>query len=302
MKAISFSEHGGPEVLKLDEVPTPEPTGAQVRVKVAVAGVNPIDWKIRSGGMPGGDLPSVPGLEVAGVVDAVGPESSGLSVGDEVFGWSESGGYAEYAVGTDLVRKPADLDWNAAVAIPVAFETASRAFAALELKSGDTLLVHGAAGTVGTAAVQVAKKLGATVIGTASAGNQDYVRDLGATPTLYGDGLVERVRALAPNGVDAVFDTAGKGALPDSVELRGGSTDRIVTIADPAAFALGITFSSGVNVSRDTKAVADAANLVAAGEFSLPEPRVYALADAAAAQQESEHGHGRGKIVLEVSS
>ena len=301
MKAISYSELGGPEVLQLVEVPAPEPSGAQVRVEVVAAGVNPIDWKIRSGAMPSKiDGSKVPGLEIAGVIDAVGPESSGLSVGDEVFGWSDTGGYAEYALATQVVAKPAALGWNDAVAIPVAGETAARTLALLEVRDGDALLVHGAAGAVGTLAVQLARRAGAQVIGTASAGNQDDVRSLGAIPTLYGDGLVERVRELAPDGIDAVLDAAGKGALPASVELRGGSTERIVTIADPAAFEMGITFSSGVAGDRSSDALVLVANLVATGEVSLPPARVFPLADAAAAHRESENGHGRGKIVLEV--
>lgn len=179
-------------------------------------------------------------------------------------------------------------------------ETASRGLNLLDLKSGETLLIHGAAGAVGTVAVQLARRAGVTVIGTAGAGNQDGLRELGAIPTTYGDGLVERVRALAPQGIDAVFDAAGHGALPASVELRGGTTDRIVTIADGAAFDMGITFSSGGGGDRNTDVLTTVGDLVAAGDVTLHTARLFPLADAAAAQQESEVGHGRGKIVLTV--
>ncbi len=286
-------------MLTLVDVPVPEPTGAQVRVAVRAAGVNPIDWKIRSGTMSRtATFPTIPGLEIAGVVDAVGPDAAGFAVGDEVFGWSDSGGYAEYALATTVAAKPAALDWSQAVSIPVSAETASRGLNLLDLKSVETLLIHGAAGAVGTVAVQLARQAGVTVIGTAGPGNQDGLRALGAIPTTYGDGLVERVRALAPQGIDTVLDAAGHGALPASVELRGATTDRIVTLADGAAFEMGITFSSAGE--RNTAILNTVGGLVAAGDVTLPPPRTFSLADAAAAQQESETGHGRGKIVLTV--
>ena len=154
-----------------------------------------------------------------------------MQVGDEVLGWSDTGSYAQYALATTVAPKPAGLDWQHAVALPVAGETAERVLNLLGVDAGETVLMHGASGAVGTVAVQLATARGARVIGTAGPANQDYLTSLGATATVYGEGLVERVRALAPDGVDAVFDLAGKGALEDSITLRGG-TDRIVTIAD----------------------------------------------------------------------
>lgn len=270
-----------------------------MRVAVRAAGVNPIDWKIRSGTMSrDAKFPTIPGLEIAGVVDAVGPDTHGFAVGDEVFGWSDSGGYAEYALATTVAAKPPTLEWSDAVGIPVAAETATRGLTLLNLKPGETLLIHGAGGAVGTVAVQLARRAGVTVIGTAGAGSHDALRALGAVPTTYGDGLVERVRALAPQGIDAVLDAAGHGALPASVELRGGTTDRIVTLADGAAFDMGITFSSAGD--RNTDILNTVGALVAAGDVTLPAPRPFPLADAAAAHQESATGHGRGKIVLTV--
>ncbi|MFD0363517.1 NADP-dependent oxidoreductase [Nocardia sp. GCM10030253] len=302
MRAIAFDEFGGPDVLKVVDVPIPEPGEGEVRVAVRAAGVNPADWKIRSGALTFGDpvFPQYPGGEVAGVVDAVGPSVTGVAVGDEVFGWARRGGYAEYALSGAVARKPAGLDWADAVALPVAVSTADTVLKSLRLKPGETLLINGAAGAVGSMAVQLAVADGVIVIGTASPANQDIVRALGATATTYGDGLADRVRALAPTGIDAVFDAAGHGVLPAAIELRGG-TDRIVTIADPAAFELGVTFTSAGGAPRPTALAQQVAERVAKGEFRLPgSARVFPFDQAAAAQQESETGRGPGKVVLLV--
>ncbi|HEY0805109.1 MAG TPA: NADP-dependent oxidoreductase [Pseudonocardiaceae bacterium] len=299
MKAMQIDAFGGPEVLHEVEVDTPEPGPGQVRIRVRAVGVNPFDGKVRSGGMAAmfpTPLPAILGVEVAGTVDAVGSDVTGFAVGDDVFGWSESGAYAEYALATRVAIKPADLAWADAVALPVAGETAERILDLLKVSSGETLLMHGAAGAVGTVAAQLAIARGAKVIGTAGAGNHEYLAGLGVIPTVYGDGLVERVRALAPDGVDAVFDVAGKGALPDSIKLRGG-TDRIVTIADPAAASLGVAFSSGGG-DPDLVGLADQ---VVKGELTVAIAGVYPLADAAAAHRVLEGGHARGKLVLTVA-
>ncbi|HEX4724177.1 MAG TPA: NADP-dependent oxidoreductase [Pseudonocardiaceae bacterium] len=298
MKAVRIDAFGGPEVLHEAEVDTPTPGPGQVRVRVRSVGVNPFDGKVRSGAMQAvfdTPLPAILGFEVAGVVDATGDGVSGFAVGDEVFGWSDTGAYAEYALATRIARKPAGLAWNTAVALPVAGQTAERVLGLLELRSGETLLIHGAAGAVGTVAVQLAIARGATVIGTASAANHEYLAAFGAIPTGYGAGLVERVRALAPNGVDAVFDVAGRGALPDSIELRHG-TDRIVTIADPDAAGLGVVFSSGGG-KVDLAALAD---LAVKGELVVAIAGTCPLAEAATAHRVIEAGHARGKLVLTV--
>ncbi|MBP0461574.1 NADP-dependent oxidoreductase [Streptomyces montanisoli] len=301
MKATVFEEFGGPEVLHMGDVDEPHAGPGQVRVRVKAAGVNPMDWKIRHGWMQEvmpAELPSVPGLEAAGVVDEVGEGVTDLAVGDEVVG-SAVRAYAEHALMTVAVKKPAGLDWNRAVALPVAGETASRVLGALGVEKGETLLVHGAAGAVGAIAVQFAIARGATVIGTASPANHDYVSSLGATPIAYGDGLVERVRAAAPQGVDAVFDTAGKGALPDSIELRGGTTDRVITIADMAAQQLGVVFSGGGSTPEQRRSyLTDALALAAEGALDVRVARTYTLAEAAEAHAESEAGHARGKLVI----
>ncbi|MGM1060219.1 NADP-dependent oxidoreductase [Saccharothrix sp. Mg75] len=299
MEAVVLDEFGGPELLHVAEVDTPEPGPGQVRVRVRAIGVNPFDAKVRSGAMRGAipGLPAVLGLEVAGEVDALGPDVTGVSVGDAVFGFADGGAYAELALASSFAHKPAELSWEAAAALPVAVETSDRVLRLLGVKSGETLLVHGAAGAVGTLAVQIALAAGVRVIGTAGAGNQEYLAALGAVPTTYGDGLVERVRALAPDGVDAVFDVAGRGALADSVELRGGTAERVVTIADPTARQHGVVFSGGP-AERDPARLAEVAELVARGSFTVEVGATLPLSEAAEAHRVVEAGHARGKLVL----
>jgi NADPH:quinone reductase-like Zn-dependent oxidoreductase len=302
MQAVVFEEFGGPDVLHLKDIDEPHAGAGEVRVAVRVAGVNPMDWKIRHGWMEQvftTPLPAVPGLEFAGVVDETGDGVTEFAVGDEVVGWSATGSYAPYALAETIAVKPAGLGWTEAVAVPVAGETSLRVLDLLELREGETLLLHGASGGVGAAAVQLAVARGATVIGTASPANHDYVRSLGAIPVAYGDGLVERVRAAAPQGVDAVFDTAGKGALPDSIELRGGTADRIVTIADMGAAEYGVTFSSGgVTPEAKRAGLVENLRLAAEGALRLRVAATFAPADAAKAQETSESGHAGGKLVI----
>ena len=298
MKAVVIDEFGGPGVLHVVDRELPEPGAGQVRVRVRAAGVNGIDGTIRSGAaqqMFPTQLPAVLGLEIAGTVDGVGPGVEGLAAGDDVLGFADGGGYTEYALATTVAPKPAELGWTEAAALPVAAETALRVLGLLEVTQGDTLLIHGAAGGVGTVAVQLAVARGATVIGTASEANHDHLRELGATPVLYGEGLVDRVRAAAPDGVDAVFDAARRGALPDSIALRGG-TSRIVTIADPAAFGLGIPFSG--EAARDAGDLAEVARQAGDGRLRVTVAETYSLEEAPAAHEAVATGHGRGKVVL----
>ncbi|HZX05051.1 NADP-dependent oxidoreductase [Kribbella sp.] len=301
MRAVEFEEYGGPEVLEVRDVPEPHAGAGQVRIKVHAAGVNPYDTKIRRGftkAFAPVEFPAIPGFEVAGVVDEAG-EGAAFAVGDEVVGWSAGGAYAEFALGGNVTRKPAGLSWDEAVGVPVAGETAQRVLDLLAVKSGETILIHGAAGAVGSVSVQLAAAAGLTVIGTASAANHDYLREIGAVPVEYGDGLVERVRAAAPQGVDAVFDTAGKGGLQESIELRGG-TDRIITIADFAAADLGIQTSSGGTGTPDEVRAALTTQLesAAAGHLTIRIAATFPLTEAAKAQALSESGHARGKIVI----
>ncbi|MFD4032820.1 NADP-dependent oxidoreductase [Streptomyces sp. NPDC058637] len=303
MEAIVYEEFGGPEVLRLTWVDDVHPGPGQIRVAVRAAGVNPVDHKIRNGWMEAAfptPLPATPGSEFAGVVDETGEGVTGPAVGDEVLGRSVTGAYAAYVLADAgaVAPRPEGLGWEEAAALPVATATAARVLDELAVAEGDTLLLHGAAGAVGSAAVQLATARGATVVGTASPANHDYLRVLGAVPVAYGQGLVERVRAAVPQGVDAVFDAAGKGALADSVELRGG-TDRVVTIADADAAKYGVAFSAGGGASAyEGERLAEYAAMAAVGELRIPVAQTFALRDAARAQELSEAGHVRGKLVL----
>lgn len=225
----------------------------------------------------------------------MGDDVTHVQLGEEVLGWSETGSYAEYALATRVARKPAGLAWHDAAALPVASEPSERVLDLLGVVAGETVLMHGASGGVGTLAIQLATARGARVIATAGPDNQQYLASLGATPTVYGEGLVDRVRALAPHGVDAVFDLAGKAALEDSIALRG-STDRIVTIADFGAQQLGVTFARGSGGGSSDR-LAEVALAAVTGKLLIT-VTTYPLAQAAAAQQLSDAGHVRGKLVL----
>jgi NADPH:quinone reductase-like Zn-dependent oxidoreductase len=298
MRAVQFSRFGGPEVLEVVELPDPQLDEDQIRVAVRAAAINPIDWKMRSGAM-GGDLPQTTGREVAGVVDEVGAAISDVKPGDEVFGFAAGGGgVAESALMTDYAPMPPGLDFAQAAALPVAVETAARTLDLLGVGEGQTVVVNGAAGSVGLAAVQLALARGARVIGTASEGNHEFLRSLGAEATTYGDGLAERGRALAPDGVDRALDAAGGGALPALVELTGDPA-RVVTIADYAgAQATGVQFSGGLGTGRALYALRDIGGLIDAGRFSLPVAQTFRLDEVGEAHRVSETGHVRGKLVL----
>jgi NADPH:quinone reductase-like Zn-dependent oxidoreductase len=303
--AVQFFEYGPPEVLQLVDVPDRAPGPGQVRLRVRAAGVNPIEWKLRSGMMASSgqrELPSGLGTELAGVVDELGEDVSGLGVGDQMLGRAVTPAYAELAVCKvdDLVSKPDGISWEVAGGLCIGAQTSYRVLALLDLKPGETLLIHAAAGGVGIFATQVAIARGANVIGTAGAHNQGFLRSIGATPVLYGDGLADRVRAIAPDGVDAVLDCSGRGELPLSIELAGGP-ERVVTIVSAREAAeLGAQFTGGpsaraIDVSG---ALPEAIELILAGHLEAPVWRAYPLAEAAAAHAESEAGHLRGKIVL----
>jgi NADPH:quinone reductase-like Zn-dependent oxidoreductase len=304
MRGIQFTQFGGPEVMELAELPDPEPGPGQIRLAVRATGVNPIDWKVRSGAM-GGDLPRRTGQEVAGVVDKLGDGVTGVEVGEAVFGAAAGGGgAAELALVENYARLPEALDFVGAAALPVAVETAVRTLDALGVSGSQTVVINGASGSVGIAAVQFARARGARVIGTASEANHDYLREFGAEPTTYGDGLVERVRALTDGqdpAVDRALDAAGGGALPALVELTG-SPQRVLTIADyQGAEQSGVTFSGGMGTARAWHALADAAQLIEAGRFRLPVAQTFSLADIGEAHRISESGHPRGKLVVIVS-
>ena len=312
MRAIQYETFGGPEVLKAVDVPVPEPGPRQVRVAVKVAAVNGIDWKIREGHLGEQSMPQRPGVELAGLVDAAGPDTT-VGVGDEVFGWAAAGStqvqgwdggfpagaYAEYALAEVVIPKPAELTWTEAGSLPVVGETALRGIRRLNIQAGEVLLVQGGSGVVGSIAVQLAVACGATVIATTGDSNAEYVASLGATPVRYGEGLVQRVRDISPQ-VDAALDAAGLGGLDDLLTLRG-STDRILSLADPAAFDLGFPFDPGSPRDHNTGVLTELADLAVSGALHIRQSRHYPLTEAAQAQQFSATGHAGGKIVLDVS-
>ncbi|GAA4531577.1 NADP-dependent oxidoreductase [Amycolatopsis samaneae] len=297
MKKISFAEFGGPEVLRLVDAEEPHAGLGQVRIAVRAAGVNPADWRIREGQAIGGSpaaLPAGLGLDAAGVVDEVGAGVEGIEAGDAVFGEGIST-YAEFAVLTAWARMPEGLSFEEAAGYPSVVETGLRVIREVGVRPGQTLLVSGASGGVGSAVSQIARERGITVIGTAGAANQDYLRDLGVLATTYGEGWVERVRRLGR--VDAALDLAGSGVVRELVELTGDPR-KVVSIADLGAPDLGVRFSGAAGSVPD--ALAEAVDLISRGKLRIPVEKAYPLADAVAAHVDIQAGHTRGRRVLLV--
>ncbi|WP_405015861.1 NADP-dependent oxidoreductase [Kitasatospora sp. NBC_00070] len=299
MKAARFSSFGGPEVLEIVELADPQPGPGQVRIAVRAAGVNAGDWKKRQGLMDR-ELPQTLGHEAAGVVDRLGDGVSDVAVGDRVFGLSgEGAAQAESAVLDHYVPMPPALDFATAAALPAALETAARSLDQLGVAAGSTLLVNGASGSIGGAAVQLAVARGARVIGTAGPANHDHLRSLGAEPVAYGEGMAARVRTLAPGGVDLALDVAGSGVLPELIALAGAPAN-VVTIADFAgAREHGVRFSRG-DTGRALYVLTEIGPLIEAGRFVPPTVRTFPLADIAEAHRVGEAGGLRGKLVLLV--
>lgn len=297
MRAAVYEQAGDPaQVLKVAEIDEPHAGPGQVRIAVRAAGVNPIDWKLVGGLLGAGpEHPTVPGIDAAGVVDEVGEGVTGVRVGDAVLGHAMGGSAAEFAVLTSWEHKPGAVPFEAAGGLPVVGETAVRVLDLLGLRPGRTVVVDGASGGVGVMTVQVAVTRGLGVIGTASEGNQDFVRSLGALPTTYGPGLADRVRALAPDGIDGGIDTVGRGSVPDLVALTG-DPGKVVTIADFGAAELGVQVTTGGGDSGPR--LAEAVRLLAEGRVQLPVAATYPLERIAEAYAESRGGHVRGKLVL----
>ncbi len=299
-KAVVFSRYGDPDVLHVIDVPPARPGPGQVRVSVKAAGVQPFDSLFRSGAahqwMPA-VFPQRLGNEFAGVVDAVGAGVHGVGVGDEVFGWAMLASYAAHVVvpTSDIVAKPASLSWLAAGVLPASGQTAMTALDLLDVGEGDTVLIHAAAGGVGSFAVQIARAAGATVIGTASQRNHEYLRALGAIPVAYGDGLADRVRALTSK-VTVALDASGTvEALRASVELVA-DRQRIGTVAfQPAADALGVR---RLSTQRSADRLRRLAELHSRGQLTVEIQQSYPLDEAARAHHAIDTGHVRGKLAL----
>jgi NADPH:quinone reductase-like Zn-dependent oxidoreductase len=297
--ACVITEYGPPGVLEWKEVPVPEPGEGQVRIRVRVSGVGPTDLKIRRG-----DLkaifplpePAVLGFETAGVVDAIGSEVSGVAVGDEVAAWLPSlGGYGEYAVAAAWTRKPAQVTWNDAGALPASVEAAVGVLRQLDVAEGETLLILGAGGSVGMIATQLAVRQGVKVIGAVGARDEALTRELGATPVLYGGNLRANVEEVADR-VDATFDAAGKGGPKDAITLTGGS-DRVITLADERAPELGVRFSAATP-DRAPDAVELGMRLLASGELRLRSQQLLPMTQAAEAHRLLEEGQVHHKLLL----
>ncbi|MGH3740366.1 MAG: NADP-dependent oxidoreductase [Micromonosporaceae bacterium] len=307
MRAIAYSRYGGPDVLELADLPMPKVGPDSVLIRVKAAAVNPVDWKVREGyldGLMDVHFPVVPGWDVAGVVEQVGLDTPEFSVGDEVYGyvrkdWVQAGTFAEHVAAPvrTLARKPASLSFEEAAAVPLAGLTAYQSIGRAGVRDGQVVLVHAAAGGVGSFAVQIAKSRGARVIGTASETNHDFLRTLGAEPVSYGPGLVERVRSLAPHGVDVVLDYVGGEAVATAPDVMAGS-GVIVSITDAAARdELGGHY---MWVRPDSAGLDALARLADDGALRAEVAQVFDLADTAAAHQASQTGHVRGKVVVRI--
>ncbi|WP_030893699.1 NADP-dependent oxidoreductase [Streptomyces sp. NRRL S-474] len=307
MKAISYSRYGGPEVLAFGEVRDPKVGPDSVLVKVRAAAVNPVDWKAREGYLEPlfeAAFPVVPGWDVSGVVVRAGVAVSEFDVGDEVIGYVREdflsrGTFAEYVAAPlrTLARKPRNLSFEEAAGLPLAGLTAYQVLIKrLRVRRGETILVHAAAGGVGSLAVQLGVHLGARVIGTASESNHDFVRSLGGEPVTYGDGLGDRVRGLAPEGVNAVFDTVGGDALKVSANLLAPE-GRLVSIADGDVVTYGGRYYF---VRPDPEDLQHLSELAEQGVVSVHVSETFPLERAADAHRLNQEGRTRGKIVVTV--
>ena len=300
-KAVVLTKYGPPDVLVWSDVPMPEPGPGQVRIRVKAAGVSPTDPKIRRGDLEAVfPLPpdAVLGFEAAGVVDALGLSVSGVKEGDEVASLLLGlGGYGEYALASSWTPKPPNVSWSDAAALPASAEAAVGILKQLGVANGETLLILGAAGSVGLIATQLAVSQGVTVIGAASPRDHDLVREIGGVPVSYGAGLAERVREISPS-VDAVLDAAGKGELRDAITLAGGPA-RVMTLADEHAADLGVALSAPTP-NRAPEAVDQTMPLLASGALRLRRQRQLPITEAAEAHRLLENGEAHEKLVLEV--
>ena len=304
-KAVRYDEFGGIDVLRIDEVERPVPGDGQVLVRVKAAGINPSEAVIRTGAVAElfpSTFPSGQGSDLAGVVEEVGARVGGFLPGDEVIGFTNKrASQAELVLveAADLTRKPEKVSWEVAGGLFVAGATAWGAVHAVQPKGGETVVISGAAGGgVGSLAVQLARRTGATVIGLASESNHEWLKSHGVVPVAYGDGAADRIRAAAPGGVDAFIDTYGDGYVELALAL-GVAAGRIDTIADYAAAAkYGVRTDGGAEAGPGAEVLAELAGLIAGGHLEVPIANVYPLAQVREAYTELERRHTHGKIVL----
>ncbi|MFD2473609.1 NADP-dependent oxidoreductase [Amycolatopsis silviterrae] len=302
MRAAAIDEFGPAERLAVHELPTPLAGPGEVLVRVEAAGVQPTDVAIRDGWTPPGatiEFPQVLGNEFAGTIVQVGAGATGFEAGQQVAGFRVLGCYAEYvsAPASQVVLKPEGVDWLTAGALSASGQTAHTALERLGARSGETILIHGAAGGVGSMAVQLSHHRGLRVIGTGSARNQEYLRALGATPVVYGDGELDRIREAAPDGIDLAFDTAGHGNLRTAAEIVA-DRGRIGSIVEPALATE--TGGQWITSDRSARRLRELLDLCARGELRVEVRAEYPLEAAASAHREVSTGHGRGKVVLRI--
>jgi NADPH:quinone reductase-like Zn-dependent oxidoreductase len=302
-RAVKFDRYGGTDVLRVVEVDRPVPGPQQVLIGMKAAGINPGEAAIREGAFAKqwpATFPSGQGSDLAGVVEAVGSAVRNVAVGDEVIGFTNNrSSHAELVVveADHLIGRPTHVSWEQAGALFVAGTTAYAAVHGVSLKAGDTIVISGAAGGVGSIAVQLAKILGAKVIGLASAANHTWLADHGVIPVAYGEGVADRIRAASRGKVDAFIDTFGGGYVDLALEL-GAAPDRIDTIIDFAAAAKHRVKTEGNSAAANTQVLAELASLIDTGRLEIPIAKVYHLADVRDAYQDLARRHTRGKIVL----
>jgi NADPH:quinone reductase-like Zn-dependent oxidoreductase len=302
MKAVRFNEYGDVDVLYVADVPRPVPGPDEALVRVRAAGINPGEAKIRSGALRArfpATFPSGEGSDLAGTVAELGPGVTGAEVGEEVIGFTDNrASHAEYALveTANLTPKPAAVPWEAAGSLYVAGATAYAAVRAVALQPGDVVVVSGAAGGVGSLAVQLARLAGATVIGLAGEASHKWLRDYGVIPVTYGDGVQDRILRVADH-VDAFIDTFGAGYVDLALAL-GVPPSRIDTIANFAAVREHGVKADGNAAGGSAKTMAELSALIADGRLDVPIAATYPLSEVRAAYRELEHGHTHGKIVL----
>jgi NADPH:quinone reductase-like Zn-dependent oxidoreductase len=302
-RAVQFDEYGEIDVLEVRDVERPMPDAGEVLVRVRAAGINPGENAIRIGVFREiwpSTFPSGQGSDLAGVVEEVGPSVRTWSIGDEVVGWVDNrSSHAELVAVPEeqLVPRDPAVPWEVGGGLFVAGTTAHACVLAVDAGPGDTVVVAGAAGGVGSLTVQLARRAGATVIGLASEGNHAWLTDHGVIPVAYGEGVAERIRAAAPQGVDAFVDTFGDGYVDLAIEL-GVERDRINTIIDRAGAARTGVKNEGMAGSANAKVLGELVELVAAGDLDLPVAATYPLAEVQAAYRTLMRRHTHGKIVL----